>query len=60
MEKKLTKSEARKLYWSKIPKEERSKRASKTAKAKHAKLTPKERRDHALKMLSARNNKVYK
>ncbi len=56
----MTKSEARKAYWASIPKEERSRRASRTAKAKHAKMTPAERTAHAKKMIGARNGKEYK
>ena len=59
-QKKMTKSEARKAYWASIPKEERSRRASRTAKAKHAKMTPAERTAHAKKMIGARNGKEYK
>lgn len=58
MEQKLTKSEAKALYWSKIPAEERSQKARDMAKTKHANLTPQERSEHAKKMINARLNKV--
>ncbi len=54
---KLSRSEARKLYWSTIPKEERSQRARKLAIAKNKKMTKKEKSEHALMMLKARHNK---
>ena len=59
MKKKMTKSEARRAYWASIPKEERSRRASETAKAKWDRTTQKERTEHAKKMIGARNGKVY-
>lgn len=54
MEQKLTKSEAKALYWSKIAPEERSSKARSMAKAKHAQLTPQERSEHGKKMIQAR------
>lgn len=54
MEQKLTKSEAKSLYWSKISPEERSARAKKAAEAKWAKLTPAQRSKHAKRMLKLR------
>lgn len=57
---KMTKSEARKAYWATVPKEERSRRASKTAKAKWEKMTQKERTEHAKMMIGVRNGKEYK
>lgn len=57
VETKLNRSEARKLYWSKIPKEERKRRASHAARAKSDKMTPLERSEHGRKMIMARLNK---
>jgi hypothetical protein len=51
---KLNKSEAKALYWSKVPAEERSQKAREMAKTKHANLTPQERSEHAKKMIRAR------
>jgi len=53
---KRSKSQARKDYWASITPEERSKRASATAKAKWAQMTPQERSNHGKMMISARNN----
>ena len=54
MEPKLTKSEAKALYWSKISPEERSDKAKAMAKAKHSKMTPQERSAHGKMMIKAR------
>jgi len=51
-------SEAKKRYWSKISPEERSNRMRIIATIKNKKMTPKERIDHALKMVRARKLKV--
>ncbi len=45
---------ARLEYWANMTPEERSKRMSAIAKAKQKKLTFKQKRDHALKMVAAR------
>ena len=51
---KLTKSEARRVYWASIPKEQRSQHARNAAKKKAQGMTVKERRDHAMMMVRAR------
>lgn len=56
-EKKRTKSEARKAYWSTLTPEQRSERMRKLAISKNKKMTTKEKRDLALKMVRARLNK---
>ena len=57
MEQKLTKSEAKALYWSRIPKEVRSAKAKAMAKQKASLMTTKERSEHAKKMIKARLEK---
>ena len=54
---KRTQSQARKDYWATVPKEERTLRARKAAKAKAKKMTPAERSAHGKMMIAARNNK---
>jgi len=56
----MNKSEAKALYWSKIPKEERSKKASKMAKRKASLMSVKERSEHGKKMIAARLSKRIK
>lgn len=56
-EKKRTKSEARKAYWSTLTPKQRSERMRKLAISKNKKMTTKEKRDLALKMVRARLNK---
>lgn len=51
---KRTKSQARKDYWASITPEERSLRASKTAKAKWSQMTVQQRSEHGKKMINAR------
>jgi hypothetical protein len=46
---------ARKEYWASMTPEQRSARMREIAKKKQAKLTYKEKRAHALKMVAARN-----
>lgn len=53
----LTKSEAKKAYWASISPEERSSRASITAKAKWAAMTEQEKSKHGVMMAAARNKK---
>jgi hypothetical protein len=54
---KLTKSEAKKAYWAKIPKETRSEKARKMAKTKAKKMTPKQRSAHGKMMRAAKDKK---
>ena len=53
-----TRSEARKLYWSTVSKEERSKRGRKAATIKAKNMTIEQRRAHAMIMVAGRNKKV--
>jgi hypothetical protein len=48
---------ARKSYWATLSPEVRSARMSLVAKAKQKKLTFKQRRDHAMRMVAARAKK---
>ncbi len=57
MEQKLSKSEARKAYWAKIPKSDRSAYARKIATIKAKKMTPEQRKAHSQLMVKARLNK---
>ncbi len=52
-----TKSEARRAYWATQTPEQRRVRMSKMAHAKNKKMTTKQRREHALMMVKARNKK---
>lgn len=54
---KRTRSEAKKQYWATIPKEERSAQLRKIAFIKSQRMTIEEKRNHALIMVAARNNK---
>lgn len=47
-------SEAKRKYWKTVDPEKRTKIMSKVAFFKHAKLTPEQRTENALKMLKAR------
>ena len=58
MKPKLTKSEAKKLYWSTIPKEEKIKKARMMAKKKSQNMTYKERHALAMKMVKAKKDKA--
>lgn len=48
---------ARKAYWASITPEERSARGSAMATKKQQKMTFKQKRDHALKMVAARRKR---
>lgn len=55
--KKMTKSEAKRLYWSKIDSRVRSKKARDMAIIKHRNMTVEQKREHAMKMVRARLSK---
>ena len=48
---------ARKTYWAEMDPDVRSKRMREIAKKKQSKLTFKQKRDHAMKMVEARRKK---
>ena len=54
----LNRSEARIKYWLSVSKEDRIKRARKMAFAKNKKMTPEQKREHAMKMVRARRKKT--